>query len=137
MKLSQNKPFHAYLKKRGIVVKNGQVPIDKADKIPELYHKFGIEEAKKAGLPKQFQEHADKVINISLNDLERAGQKPEKYDVKIVESEKNYESGTWNGYFEGTVSNLWKWLMDECTENHNDADFVEAIESGLEDLEEA
>lgn len=132
-KLSKNKLFHAFLKKKGIVVKNGQISIDKAEKIQGLYHKFGIEVAKKAGLPKHLKRYAQKVVSIAFNELERAGQEPEKYGVKILESEKNYENGTWNGYFEGTVSNLWNWLMDECTENHNERDFAEAIEYGLED----
>ena len=133
MKLSQNKAFHAFLKTKGITVKNGAVPIDKAEKIPEMFHKFGIQEAKKAGLPKKLQKHADKVVTIGLSDLERSSQEPAKYDVEIVESEKNYEMETWGGAFKGTVNNLWKWLMEECTENHNQYDFEEALQAGIEE----
>jgi hypothetical protein len=132
MKLSQNKAFHTFLKKKGITVKNGAVPIDKAEKIPTLYHQFGIEEAKKAGLPKKLQKYADEEVTVSLSDLERSGQTPEKYDVEIIESEKSYETGLWSGAFKGTVTNLWKWMMDECTENHGAGDFEEAIQDGID-----
>lgn len=132
MKLSQNKEFHAFLKKKGIQVKNGTVPIDKAEKIPELFHQFGIEEAKKSGLPKKLQKYANHSVHVTLNDLARANQQPEKYDVELEDSEKNYETGTWNGTFHGTVTDLWKFFVAECSENHKAKELEEAIQEGID-----
>lgn len=114
-KKTDNKELMQFLKKNKIRVKDEMVHVDDSYRIPELVHKFHVEQAKKLGLPKALVEHMDKEISINWDYLERAGQEPEKYDVVITDSQKNYDQDdTWSGTFKGTVKNLWSFFLDEC-----------------------
>ena len=124
-----SREFEAYLSKKKVPVKNGMIKLVHADRIASLHHDFSIEKAKKSGLPKSLLKSRFKVIEVSFEELQRSGQKPENFDVRIVASGKNYETGTWFGSFNGTVGNLWAWAIEQCTDSHD----PDTIQSLLED----
>jgi len=100
--MKYSKKFEAYLNQNGIVLTNKLISLSDANRASYLYVQFKNEEAKKQGLPKELKPYAKEVINFHLYRIDRAGQDPEKYGVKLINSEKNYDNngsdGTWNGH---------------------------------------
>lgn len=112
-KLKEDKEFLAFLKKNKVEVKQGRILIKDAKRIPALQDQFLRMQSKKSGLPKSLVPDAEKVIEFSVSSAPRDGQKPEKFNVEILDSQKNYETGDWSGVLKGKVKDLFKALNAE------------------------
>lgn len=114
MDKTDRKEFLAFLKKNKVRVKGDSVHVDDVEKAHGLIQKFHIEKAKRTGLPKDLVPFADTIVRIEITDMERNDQKPEKYDLKLTDPQKSYETGLWSGHFEGKVKDIYKYVLEEC-----------------------
>lgn len=113
MKLSKDKDFLAFLKKNKVQVKNGMIPLDQADSIPDLLHAYKVGQAKTKGAPASVKKlDAKGVMDVEYDDLPRGNQDETEYNLELVDSHKNYDEGTWGATLRGKASDIYMFLVD-------------------------
>jgi hypothetical protein len=118
--------FKKFLIKKGVRLKGNMIHMADVDKLEKLQKDFILKQASKTGLPASLQKHAESVVTFEVPLAPRIDQTPEKYDVEILDSTKNYdEDDTWSGTLSGTVENLWKALTKQ--DYGYDVDDIEEI----------